>query len=138
MSHEDIAEKVRRWATYEKQLKVWNDHIRNARENRAQLAVEIGDYIERHPNTKLEVNGSVLRTVEKRDYAPLTFTYIETCLGKLIPDESQRETVMTYLKDQRDVHTTRELRTYSTSRGRTQRKRERTMNGSFLISRDMV
>lgn len=121
--HASITEKVRRWAAYEKQLKHGNEQMRKARETKTQLAAEISQYLTHHPCAKIEIDGALLYTVEKREYAPLTFTYMETCLGTLIPDESQRDAAMTYLKDHRAVHITHELRTRSTTRGRTLRRR---------------
>ena len=57
-------------------------------------------------------NGGELRIYEKREYGSLTFTYIEKCLKELIPDESQVDFVMDYLRDHREVKYSYDLRRY--------------------------
>ena len=56
-----------------------------------------------------------LRYVEKKEYSPLTFGFLEKHLGKIMTDPNQVEYVIQYLKEQREVKTTNDLkRSYKT------------------------
>ena len=51
--------------------------------------------------------------VKKKDYSSITFGYIERCLDELISDKNQVEYIIKYLKDNREVNVSNEIkRTY--------------------------
>lgn len=58
----------------------------------------------------LDVGQQQLALVERKQYECLSFTYLENKLTTIIPDSVQRDYVLKYLKDQREVKTVHELR----------------------------
>jgi len=82
------------------------------REMRNRIECDIVRHLEENNMThrKISVNDSELKIVEKKEYGTLTYSYIEECLGKLIPDKSQIDYVIQYIKDNRPVKTVKELR----------------------------
>ena len=50
-------------------------------------------------NKKIGITDGNLRIHEKKDYSPLTFTYLEKTLLDIIPDPEQVEYIIDYLKE---------------------------------------
>ena len=61
-------------------------------------------------NTKIDITNGQIKIYEKKDYSPLTFSYVEECLGKIISDKSHVEYIINYLKEHREIKTSSELR----------------------------
>lgn len=103
-----------------------NERIRQTRDAKHRLSDEIcREWKERAwTNKKIEINGMPLCVAEKREYTPLTFSYVEKCLGEIMPNKDQVEHVMLYLKQQREVTLSPELRVAGNSaRAKTPSKR---------------
>ena len=54
-------------------------------------------------NGNIKISDGELRIYEKKEYSPLTYSYIEKCLAKIIPDETHVEYIIQYLKENREV-----------------------------------
>ena len=61
-------------------------------------------------NKRIEISDGHLRYVEKKEYSPLTFSYIETCLSQVIKNSDQVEYIMKYIKENREVKTSMDIR----------------------------
>jgi hypothetical protein len=61
-------------------------------------------------NQNIKFNDGELRFYEKKEYSPLTFSYIEDCLENILEDESQIEFIMDYLRDNREITTSIDIR----------------------------
>ena len=48
--------------------------------------------------------------VEKKDYSPLTFTYVEDCLKTIINSDDNLKYIMKTLKDKRQIKVSNELK----------------------------
>lgn len=46
----------------------------------------------------------------KKEYSPLTYTYVEKCLGELINDKKQVEYIIQYIKNNREITNTYDIR----------------------------
>ena len=64
--------------------------------------------------TNIGISNGELRIYEKKEYKPLTFTYVEKCLNEIIKDTSQTEYIMKYLKDNRELNITQDIKRIST------------------------
>jgi hypothetical protein len=108
-----LPEKIKKWVVLDSQLKLIAEKTKTIREMRNLLETEIIDHLEERGLTNKKIgigNGSELKIVDKKEYGPLSYTYIEECLAKLIPDESQVEFVIQYIKDNRPVKTVKEIK----------------------------
>ena len=47
---------------------------------------------------------------DKKDYKPLTFTYVEKCLNEIIKDKTHVEYIIKYLKDNREITTSQDIK----------------------------
>lgn len=51
-----------------------------------------------------------LRMYDKKDYKPLTFTYVERCLNEIIKDKTHVEYILKYLKDNREINISQDIK----------------------------
>jgi hypothetical protein len=110
-----LISKIQRWVLLDSQLKIVNDKTKQLREMRSQLNSQISQYMLQNnmSNTKIDISDGDLRICEKKDYSSITFGYIERCLDELISDKNQVEYIIKYLKDNREVNVSNEIkRTY--------------------------
>lgn len=110
-----LISKIQRWVLLDSQLKIVNDKTKQLREMRSQLNSQISQYMLQNnmSNTKFDISDGDLRICEKKDYSSITFGYIERCLDELISDKTQVEYIIKYLKENREVNVSSEIkRTY--------------------------
>tara|TARA_B110000879_G_C11176321_1_gene516140 strand:+ start:245 stop:628 length:384 start_codon:yes stop_codon:yes gene_type:complete len=110
-----LISKIQRWVLLDSQLKIVNDKTKQLREMRSQLNSQISQYMLQNnmSNTKIDISDGDLRICEKKDYSSITFGYIERCLDELISDKTQVEYIIKYLKENREVNVSSEIkRTY--------------------------
>ena len=110
-----LISKIQRWVLLDSQLKIVNDKSKQLREMRSQLNSQISQYMLQNnmSNTKIDISDGDLRICEKKDYSSITFGYIERCLDELISDKNQVEYIIKYLKENREVNVSNEIkRTY--------------------------
>jgi hypothetical protein len=113
----EFIENIKKWASLEKQLKTVNEKTKELRTQKSELADSICQYMETHPiaNNAIQLTDGQIRLVERKEYTPLSFSYIEECLETLIPDKSHVDVIMDYLYEHRDMRVVNELkRTYVT------------------------
>lgn len=102
---------VQKWVQLDMQLKTANEKTKQLREMKSTIASRIYEYTDNKqmPNT-IELSDGNLKLFERRDYAPLTYTYIEESLHKIIPNEEHVNYIIQYLKDNREITTIRDIR----------------------------
>ena len=109
---DDFTTQVRRWVLLDSQLKMINDKTKALREEKQQLNTQICQHLENTGNAhrKIMIHDGNLKIHEKKEYSPLTFGFLEKHLGKIMTDPNQVEYVIQYLKEQREVKTTNDLK----------------------------
>jgi hypothetical protein len=105
-------ENIQKWVVIDSQIKLINEKVKKARELKNQLLENITNYAAENnlEQTKIEISDGELRFYEKRDYQPITFKYIEESLGKLISDKKQVDYIMNYLRENREVSVSKDIR----------------------------
>ena len=63
-------------------------------------------------NNAIEITNGKLKVCEKKEYSPLTYSYIEECLAKIISEKSHVDYIIQYIKNNREIKTTVELKMY--------------------------
>lgn len=109
---QDLIQNIKRWTILDNNLKIINEKTKSIREERNQLSTQICKYLENTnlKNKKIGIYNGEIRMYEKKEYSPLTFTYIEECLGKIIPERDSVEFIMQYLKENREIKKNMDLR----------------------------
>lgn len=115
-SKKTFVENVQKWALYDKQLKLIAEKTKQIRESKQNASQHILEYMQSNnlSQNKIELTDGELKIYEKREYSPLTFSYIEECLAKLIPEKTHVEYIIEYLKTNREVKTSQEIKRTST------------------------
>uniref|UniRef100_A0A6C0JGY7 Uncharacterized protein n=1 Tax=viral metagenome TaxID=1070528 RepID=A0A6C0JGY7_9ZZZZ len=111
-----FVEDVRKWAMIESQLKIVNEKTRKMRNMKNELSEKICKYIvdNKVSDNKVKISDGEIRVYDKKEYSPLTFGYIEKSLSNLISDKEKVEYIVAYLKENREITTSPDIkRTYN-------------------------
>jgi hypothetical protein len=105
-------ENIQKWVMIDSQIKLINEKVKKAREIKHKLLDEINTYVSEHKieHTKIEISDGELRFYEKKEYQPITFGYVEECLGKIISDKKQVDFIINYLKENREITVSKDIR----------------------------
>ena len=108
---EQFIQNIKKWVLLDSQLKIVNEKTKKMREMKHDLTKQICEFSNNNKiNNKISITDGELRITEKREYSPLTFTYIHECLQKIISEQEQVEFIMKYLKDNREISVVSDIR----------------------------
>lgn len=112
MSKEEFIENIKKWVVLDRQIKQLNDQIKRSRTMKCEVTTNVCNYMTHNSirDKKIEISDGHLRCVEKKEYSPLTFAYVETCLSQVIKNPDQVEYIMKYIKENREVKTSMDIR----------------------------
>jgi flagellar basal body P-ring protein FlgI len=107
-----FVENIQKWVVLDKQLKLIHEKTKEIRENKNKITHDICNYIQNKnlTNTKIEISDGELKMYEKKEYSPLTFSYIEDSLSKIITDKSQINYIIQFLKQNREIKSSVDIR----------------------------
>jgi len=107
-----FVENIQKWVMIDSQIKLINEKVKKARETKNQLLEEINAYVSENniENTKIEISDGELRFYEKKEYQPITFGYVQDSLGKIISDKKQVDFIMNFLRENREVSVSKDIR----------------------------
>ena len=103
---------VQKWVQLDTQLKFANEKIKLIRDTKNALTVQICGY--KQNTDKIELSDGNLKIYERKEYSPLTYSYVEESLRKIIPNEEHVNYILKYLKDNREVNTVQDIRRTTT------------------------
>ena len=103
---------VQKWVQLDTQLKFANEKIKLIRDTKNALTVQICGY--KQNTDKIELSDGNLKIYERKEYSPLTYSYVEESLRKIIPNEEHVNYILKYLKDNREVNTVQDSRRTTT------------------------
>ena len=106
----DIKELIKKWENLDEKNKVLNAEQRELRNEKNNLNDKICDYMKQRKGSQITIGETKIKMYEKKEYGPLTFTYVEECLKKVIDNEANVKYIMKVLKDQRQIKITNELK----------------------------
>jgi uncharacterized coiled-coil DUF342 family protein len=107
-----FSENINKWMQVDKQLQMYNEKIKSLRETKTQISRNIIEYMENKniANNKIKFKTGELGLHTKKDYSPLTFTYVESCLTKAIDNPSYVQYIMQLLKNNRSVKESQDIK----------------------------
>ena len=111
-SHKTFVDNIKMWVLCDQQLKLIKEKSDKIRDTKNTLSDSICTYMnENHISQKeIEITNGKIKLYEKKEYSPLTFSYIEQCLAKIISDKSHVEYIIQFLKENREIKTTTDLK----------------------------
>ena len=112
MSFED---QIQQWVHIDTQLKKYNDATKELRSKKHDLSNKLLKIAsdEEYLHTQINISDGKLRFVETKQTAPITLSFVKTCLGEIIPDEQKVAHIIEHIKSRRDTKIVSEIkRTY--------------------------
>lgn len=112
---QELIVNIQQWVLLDSQLKIVNEKTKKIRETKADLNQKICKYMDQNNLTqnKIGISDGELRIIEKKDYSPLSYTYVERCLAEIITDKKQVDYIIQYLKEKREITSSLDIkRTY--------------------------
>lgn len=103
---------VGKWIKFDNEIQELQEKIKELRDKKQSTSKEIIETL-RDKNKEhivMDIPNGTLRVQQRKEHSGLTFQYVEKCLETLIPDKEQRDFVMQYLKDNREVKMISELK----------------------------
>ena len=106
-----FVENVQKWVLYDQQLKSIQEKTKTMRAAKRELSDSICNYMIENglEKNKIKLSNGEMRIGEKKEYSTLTFSYIEECLAKIIPEKDHVDFIIEYLKSHREIKTVQEL-----------------------------
>jgi hypothetical protein len=111
-SKQEFIVNVQKWVTIDSQLKIVNEKTKQMREMKSRLNNEICNYMNTNNISlnSITISDGELRIHEKKEYSSMTFGYVERCLAELIKNQPQVDYIMQYLKDNREMTISNEVK----------------------------
>lgn len=108
---------IKKWVTIDNELKNLNDKTKELRSQRNDLCESIMEEVEDKNlhRAVIKISDGRLKFTNTKQTAPLTLSYVESCLKDVIPNESQVEIIMNYIKEKREVKNVSEIKRYRES-----------------------
>lgn len=103
---------VKEWVLLDNEMQKLQDQIKEMRQRKQDLSNVMMDTLQSKNKLHytMEMPDSQLRFQTRKEYGNLSFQYIEKCLQSLIVDNEQRNYVLKYLKEHREVKEVTELK----------------------------
>ena len=111
-----LEDNIKKYVELDNQLKLINDKAKIIRENKNSINKNVCDYLERnnHANSVIEITDGSLKISENKIQTPLSYKFIEKCLGEIIPDEEKVNHIIRYIKNKREVQIEKTLKRFYT------------------------
>jgi len=108
----EFIDNVKKWVTMDSQIKLITEKMQKIRFVKKGILDEIVKYAELNQltNAKIDITDGALKFYEKKEYTPLSYSYLETCLTHIVTDPKQVEYIMRYIKDNREIKTSVDIR----------------------------
>ena len=108
---------IQKWIELDNKLKKINSEIKTTREMKNDLEASIMDVVNNKKllNTSVATMDGRLRFIETKTSNPLSLTFIEKCLNEIIPNGSQVQHILKYIKDKREIKINSEIKRYYNS-----------------------
>jgi hypothetical protein len=109
---DELIDYIRQWVAIDEQMKMINQKTKKIRELKTHLTKNICGYVHNKnmQKNKIYISDGTLSFYDKKEYSPLTYGYVENCLGELITDKKQVDFIIQYMKDHRDIQTVSDIR----------------------------
>ena len=108
-------QQIKEWVFIDNQLKILNDKVKSLREQKTKLNENIITYANRNDmlNSNIQISDGKLKFTNTKVPTPLSFKYLEKCLGEVIRNENQVKQIIDYVKSKREVKSISEIKRFS-------------------------
>lgn len=108
---------IQKWVEIDNKIKKINAELKTSREMKNDLETSIMTTVNNKKllNTTLSLPDGRLRFVETKTTNPISLTFVEQCLNTLIPNKSQVQHILKYIKEKREIKINSEIKRYYNS-----------------------
>ena len=94
-----LEDNIKTYVELDNQLKLINDKAKLIREKKNSINKNVCDYLERnnHTDTIIEITDGSLKLSETKIQTPLSYKFVEKCLGEIILDKEKVEHIIQYI-----------------------------------------
>jgi HD superfamily phosphohydrolase len=105
---------IQQWLLLDNQIKGYNEKIKELRTKRENIEQKLSQHALNNNlmNSVIKTHDSRLKFVNTKITAPLTFKYIEKTLGEIIKNTEQVNTIVNYIKNNREHKILPEIKRY--------------------------
>lgn len=110
----DFSTLVKDWVKLDNEHKRLNDQLRELRSSKGDLSEKIlTTAVENnYEDAIIQISDGRLAFKDKKETQPLTLKYIEQCLSECIGNPSSVESIMKYIKSNRQVKVSKDIRRF--------------------------
>lgn len=103
---------MKQWITIDNQIRSENQTLKSLRIERSKLTQTACSIIKTNSweTKKIEAPDSKIMFVNKKEYPPLTFSFLEKHLAEIIPEPENVNMIITHLKNKREPKVTPDLK----------------------------
>jgi seryl-tRNA synthetase len=103
---------IKEWVLLDDQYKSLQEKMKTIQSRRNSLSADITTYATTNNlfNSAVKISSGTLRFCNARNSQSLTFKYLEKCLGEIIKNDTQVQSIINYIKTHRETHVTPEIK----------------------------
>lgn len=107
-----ITEKVQEWVKLDNYIKTTNKKLQESRKEKNEIGQAINDIVYKNnwQHAEIEISDGKLKFNEVKVTSPLTFGFLKECLSHFIENEEQLNTIITYIKEQRQIKYNKDIK----------------------------
>ena len=101
----NLAQQLQNYMKIEDELQELSNRQKELLSLKQGLQKDIIETMKKHQldNRTIKLNGRQISMTAKKQYTGITFQYLDKTLTELIPDETQKEYVIKYLRENRET-----------------------------------
>ena len=105
---------IKEWVSLDNKLKAKHDELRVLREKKSEITNIIHNYANKNnlSNAIIQISDGRLKFGEIQTSQSLTFKFLEECLNDIISNKEQIESIITYIKNKREIKTTKDIKRF--------------------------
>jgi hypothetical protein len=111
---------IKRWVQIDNQIKVYNDKIKQLRDEKANITEELLGQAEEnnYKDAVIQITDGKLKFNTSKVQSPLTFKYVEEILSNTIKEPAAIEAIIKRLKDNRETKYVQEIKRYTNEKSK--------------------
>tara|TARA_Y100000992_G_C20966490_1_gene350643 strand:- start:159 stop:503 length:345 start_codon:yes stop_codon:yes gene_type:complete len=96
---------IKRWVTTDNKLRTLNDEVKQIREKRNEISLNVMNHVENNNlnNATIKISDGILKFASVKQTSPLTLKFIEQCLSEYLDDSEEVDDIMKFIKNKRDI-----------------------------------
>ena len=108
----NFEKQLHQWVLIDNQMKIVNEKVKELRNAKQTLSQEIMKTVDmnRLSQKTYSINNEKIKFIHTNVSQPITLKYLETCLKDIIPNESQRNQILNYIKQKREIKSQFEIK----------------------------